>query len=55
MKKIAVYIEDVFFGKCPVYEYNPITGYFEMLGDRTFKFAEEEVMTDDGWLVFELK
>ena len=53
MKKIrAIFIGDVRFDQCPVFELNPDTNYFEMLIDKEFRYAKELVEEDDDFLVF---
>ena len=53
MKKIrAIYIGDVRFGQCPVFELNMETNYFEMLIDKEFRYEKEVVEEDDEFLVF---
>ena len=53
MKKIrAIFIADVRFDQCPVFELNPDTNYFEMLTDKEFRYAKELVEEDDDFLVF---
>ncbi|MEK4387169.1 hypothetical protein MKZ25_15495 [Solibacillus sp. FSL W7-1464] len=53
MKKIrAIYIGDVRFDQCPVFELNTKTNYFEMLIDKEFRYEKEVVEEDDEFLVF---
>lgn len=53
MKKVrAIYIGDVRFDQCPVFELNMETNYFEMLIDKEFKYEKEVVEEDDEFLVF---
>ena len=53
MKKIrAIYIGDVRFDQCPVFELNMETNYFEMLIDKEFRYEKEVVEEDDEFLVF---
>jgi uncharacterized protein YlaN (UPF0358 family) len=53
MKKIrAIYIGDVRFDQCPVFELNMDTNYFEMLIDKEFRYEKEVVEEDDEFLVF---
>ena len=53
MKKIrAIYIGDVRFDQCPVFELNNDTNYFEMLIDKEFRYEKEVVEEDDEFLVF---
>lgn len=56
MKKIrAIYIGDVRFEQCPVFELNKETNYFEMLIDKEFKYEKECVEEDNDFLVFEVE
>lgn len=53
MKKIrAIFIGDVRFDQCPVFELNTDTNYFEMLQDKEFRYEKEVVEDDDDFLVF---
>lgn len=53
MKKIrAIYIGDVRFDQCPVFELNMETNYFEMLIDKEFRYEKECVEEDDDFLIF---
>ncbi|AJD29352.1 hypothetical protein FDE98_17830 [Clostridium sporogenes] len=55
MKKIrAVYIGDVRFEQCSVFELNEITNYFEMLVDKEFRYEKKSVEEDVDWLIFEV-
>lgn len=56
MKKVrAVYIGDVRFDQCPVFELNVDTNHFEMLIDREFRYEKECVEEDSDFLIFELE
>ncbi|TKI47878.1 hypothetical protein [Lysinibacillus tabacifolii] len=56
MKKIrAIYIGDVRFDQCPVFELNVETNYFEMLIDKEFRYEKEVVEEDHDFLVFEIE
>lgn len=56
MKKIrAIFIGDVRYDQCPVFELNVKTNLFEMLIDRDFKYEKEVVMQDDQFLVFTIE
>lgn len=56
MKKIrAIYIGDVRFDQCPVFELNKGTGYFEMLIDRACIYEKECVYEDHDFIVFEVE
>lgn len=48
----AIYIGDVRFDQCPVFELNTKTNYFEMLIDKEFRYEKEVVEEDDEFLVF---
>lgn len=53
MKKIrAIYIGDVRFNQCPVFELNMETNYFEMLMDKEFRYEKECVEEDDDFMIF---
>ena len=56
MKKIrAIFIGDVRFDQCPVFELNVETNYFEMLIDKEFRYEKEVVEEDNDFLVFEIE
>ncbi|WIV11564.1 hypothetical protein [Proteiniborus sp. MB09-C3] len=56
MKKIrAIYIGDVRFDQCPVFELNMKTNYFEMLIDKEFRYEKECVEEDDDFLIFRVE
>ena len=48
----AIFIGDVRFDQCTVFELNTDTNYFEMLIDKEFRYAKELVEEDDDFLVF---
>ena len=53
MKKIrAIYIGDIRYSECPVFELNEETGWFEMLIDREFKYLKECVYEDKDFILF---
>lgn len=53
MKKIrAIYIGDVRFDECPVFELNNETGWFVMLRDNEIKYEKDCVYEDDDFLIF---
>lgn len=53
MKKIrAIYIGDVRFNECPVFELNDETGWFIMLKDNEIRYEKDCVYEDDDFLVF---
>lgn len=56
MKKIrAIFIGDVRYDQCPVFELNNETNYFEMLIDKEMKYEIEVVEEDDDFLIFEIE
>lgn len=56
MKKVrAIFIGDVRFDQCPVFELNRATNYFEMIIDKEFRYLKEVVEEDDDFLVFEIE
>lgn len=48
----AIYIGDIRFDQCPVFELNMETNYFEMLIDKEFRYEKECVEEDDDFLLF---
>ncbi|CAH2213186.1 hypothetical protein [Tepidibacter aestuarii] len=54
IKMRAIYIGDVMFNECNVFELNEETNYFEMLNDKKFEYKKEIVEEDDNWLIFEV-
>ena len=56
MKKIrAIFIGDVRYDQCPVFELNNETNYFEMLIDKGSKYEKEVVEEDNDFLIFEIE
>lgn len=56
MKKIrAIFIGDVRFDQCPVFELNNETNYFEMLIDKEMRYEKEVVEEDADFLTFEIE
>jgi len=56
MKKIrAIFIGDVRFHKCSVFELNIETGWFEMLEDISFRYEKKCVYEDSDFLIFEVE
>lgn len=53
IKTRAIYIGDVRFNNCPVFELKE-NGYFEMIEDVMFKYEKEIVEKDDDWILFEV-
>ncbi|AJD29231.1 hypothetical protein EJM73_06610 [Clostridium botulinum] len=55
MKKIrAIYVGDVRFEQCLVFQLNKETDYFEMLVDKEFRYKKECIEEDADWLIFEV-
>ncbi|WP_427137937.1 hypothetical protein [Psychrobacillus psychrodurans] len=55
MKKIrAIYIGDVRFDQCPVFELNTETNYFEII-DKEMRYEKEVVEEDDDFLIFKVE
>jgi len=53
MKTIrAIYIGDVRYNECPVFELDKKTGMFEMLKDKEFRYGIDSVRNDPDFLVF---
>ena len=56
MKKTrAIFIGDVRFDQCPVFELNTETDYFEMIIDKEIKYEKVVVEEDDDFLIFEIE
>jgi len=56
MKRMrAIFIGDVRFVQCPVFELNTKTNYFEMLIDKEVRYEKEVVEEDDDFLIFEIE
>lgn len=56
MEKVrAIFIGDVRFDQCPVFELNTETNYFEMLTDKEMRYEKECVEEDDDFLIFKVK
>lgn len=56
MKKVrAIFIGDVRFDQCPVFELNNETNYFEMLVDKEMRYEKDVVEEDDDFLIFEIE
>jgi len=56
MKKIrAIFIGDVRYDQCPVFELNNETNYFEMMIDKEMRYEKEVVEEDDDFLTFEIE
>lgn len=56
MKKIrAIFIGDVRYDQCPVFELNNETNFFEMLIDKESKYEKEVVEEDNDFLIFEIE
>lgn len=55
MKKFrAIYIGDVRYNQCPVFELNYKTNCFEMINDKEIRYEKECVEEDDDFLIFEV-
>lgn len=48
----AIYIGDLRFLECPVFEYNEEKEVFEMIVDRESAYPKDFVAADDDFLVF---
>ncbi|MCX7923117.1 MAG: hypothetical protein N3B21_14065 [Clostridia bacterium] len=56
MKKIrAIYIGDVRYNECPVFELNSDTGWFEMLKDKEFRYEKDCVYEDNDFIIFSVE
>ena len=56
MKKFrAVFIGDVRFDQCPVFELNTKTRYFELIIDKEIRYEKEVVEEDDDFLIFKVE
>ena len=56
MKKIrAIYIGDIRFDQCPVFELNTETNHFEMIIDKEISYEKECVEEDDDFLIFKVE
>lgn len=51
----AVYIGEVIFNQCPVFQLNLKRNYFEMINDREIRYEKECVEEDDDFLIFEVE
>lgn len=47
----AIYIGDIKFENCPVFELKE-NGWFEMLEDSEFRYEKSVVESDEDWLIF---
>lgn len=54
LKIRAIYIGDVRFDSCPVFELNTETNQFVMLSDNDFRYDDLAVYDDKDFLVFEV-
>lgn len=55
MNKIrAIYVGDVRFNNCPVFELNVDSNQFVMLSDDMFRYDKELVMEDEDFYVFNI-
>ncbi|MFD1928921.1 hypothetical protein ACFSFY_12840 [Sporosarcina siberiensis] len=56
MKKVrAIFIGDVRYDQCPVFELNNETDYFEMIIDKEVRYEKVVVEEDDDFLIFEIE
>lgn len=56
MKKIrAIFIGDVRFDECPVFELNIESNYFEMIIDKEIRYKKEVVIKDDDFIIFNVE
>ncbi|PID05266.1 MULTISPECIES: hypothetical protein [unclassified Sporosarcina] len=55
MKVRAIFIGDVRFDQCPVFELNTETNYFEMIIDKEIKYEKVVVEEDEEFLIFEIE
>lgn len=55
MKVRAIYIGDVRFDQCPVFELNTETNNFEMIIDKEIKYEKVVVEEDEEFLIFEIE
>ena len=51
----AIFIGDVRFDQCPVFELNIDTDYFEMIIDKEIQYEKVVVEEDDDFLIFEIE
>lgn len=54
LKIRAIYIGDVRFNSCPVFELNTETNQFVMLSDNDFRYDDLAVYDDKDFLIFEV-
>ena len=50
----AIYIGDIRFDDCPVFELDEEDGYFKILGDPEFQYPKEVVEADKNFIRFSL-
>ncbi|WP_303971234.1 hypothetical protein [Sporosarcina ureae] len=55
MKVRAIFIGDVRFDQCPVFELNNETNHFEMIIDKEIKYEKAVVEEDEEFLIFEIE
>lgn len=51
----AIFIGDISFSECPVFEYIATTNQYEMLSDRMVAYDKEVVEQDDDFLLFRVE
>lgn len=55
MKLRAIFIGDVRFSECLVFEYTATTNQYEMLSDRMIAYDKEVVEQDEDFLLFRVE
>lgn len=56
MKKIrAIYIGDLRYNECQIFELNQEDKHFEMINDKSYKYHESCVFEDSNFLIFEVE
>ena len=55
MKLRAIFIGDVRFSECPVFEYTATTNQYVMLSDRMIAYDKEVVERDEDFLLFRVE
>ncbi|PID16709.1 hypothetical protein CSV63_02140 [Sporosarcina sp. P34] len=55
MRIRAIFIGDVRFDQCPVFELNNETNYFEMIIDKEIRYEKVVVEEDEEFLIFEIE
>lgn len=52
IRKRAIYTGDMRFKQCHVFELNTENNFYEMIIDPQFRYAKEDVESDEEWLLF---